>query len=72
MTFVSQKNKHVGPSDSGHFIKTVHNGIEYDVMQFIGEVYKIIKDILKMPNDEIVEVKYTCIFITLLIPLFCF
>jgi 6-phosphogluconate dehydrogenase len=43
----------VGPSGSGHFVKMVHNGIEYGDMQLIGEVYQMMKDILKMSNEEI-------------------
>ena len=35
----------------------VHNGIEYGDMQLICEVYHIMKDILKMSNNEIAEVK---------------
>jgi len=34
----------------------VHNGIEYGDMQLIGEVYNIMKDILKMSNEEIATV----------------
>ncbi|CAF1637392.1 unnamed protein product, partial [Adineta ricciae] len=34
----------VGPSGSGHFVKMVHNGIEYGDMQLICEVYNIMKD----------------------------
>ncbi|CAF3797776.1 unnamed protein product [Rotaria sp. Silwood1] len=45
----------VGPSGSGHFVKMVHNGIEYGDMQLICEAYHIMKDILKMSNDEIAE-----------------
>ena len=48
----------VGPSGSGHFVKMVHNGIEYGDMQLIGEVYHIMKDILKMSNDEIASVNF--------------
>jgi 6-phosphogluconate dehydrogenase (decarboxylating) len=46
----------VGPSGSGHFVKMVHNGIEYGDMQLICEVYHIMKDILNMSNDEIADV----------------
>lgn len=35
----------------------VHNGIEYGDMQLIGEVYQIMKDVLKMSNDEIAAVR---------------
>jgi len=34
----------------------VHNGIEYGDMQLICEVYQLMKDILKMNNDEIAAV----------------
>lgn len=46
----------VGPSGSGHFVKMVHNGIEYGDMQLICEVYHIMKDILKMSNEEMANV----------------
>lgn len=46
----------VGPSGSGHFVKMVHNGIEYGDMQLICEVYHIMKDLLKMGNDEMADV----------------
>jgi 6-phosphogluconate dehydrogenase len=36
----------------------VHNGIEYGDMQLICEVYHIMKDILKMSNDEIASVNF--------------
>ena len=34
---------HVGPDGAGHFVKMVHNGIEYADMQFIGEAYDLLK-----------------------------
>lgn len=37
-------------------MKMVHNGIEYGDMQLICEVYQLMKDILKMNNDEIAAV----------------
>ena len=46
----------VGPSGSGHFVKMVHNGIEYGDMQMICEAYNIMKSALKLSNDEIAEV----------------
>ena len=36
---------HVGPDGAGHFVKMVHNGIEYADMQFIAEAYHILKDL---------------------------
>jgi len=34
---------HIGPDGSGHFVKMVHNGIEYADIQFIGEAYEILR-----------------------------
>ncbi|WP_299351875.1 NADP-dependent phosphogluconate dehydrogenase [uncultured Shimia sp.] len=35
---------HLGPDGAGHFVKTVHNGIEYADMQIIAEVYGLLRD----------------------------
>ncbi len=42
----------VGENGAGHFVKMVHNGIEYGDMQLICEAYQIMKDLLKMTADE--------------------
>ena len=42
----------IGEGGSGHFVKMVHNGIEYGDMQLICEAYQIMKDVLGMSNDE--------------------
>ncbi len=42
----------VGPSGSGHFVKMVHNGIEYGDMQIIAESYQLMKDGLGLSNDQ--------------------
>ena len=42
----------IGEDGSGHFVKMVHNGIEYGDMQLICEAYQIMKDVLDMSNDE--------------------
>ncbi|MGI5868109.1 MAG: decarboxylating NADP(+)-dependent phosphogluconate dehydrogenase [Kiritimatiellia bacterium] len=42
----------VGEGGAGHFVKMVHNGIEYGDMQLICEVYHIMKDSLGLSNDE--------------------
>src|SRR6201996_1945382 len=47
---------YIGPGASGHFVKMVHNGIEYGVMQLIAETYEILKKGLKLENDEIGEI----------------
>ncbi len=46
----------VGEDGAGHFVKMVHNGIEYGDMQLICEAYHIMKDILGMSADEMHEV----------------
>ena len=42
----------VGRNGAGHFVKMVHNGIEYGDMQLICEVYHYMKDVLGMDNEE--------------------
>ena len=42
----------VGESGSGHFVKMVHNGIEYGDMQLICETYQMLKDGLGLSNEE--------------------
>ncbi len=42
----------VGENGAGHFVKMVHNGIEYGDMQLINEAYHIMKDILGMSADD--------------------
>ena len=42
----------IGSGGAGHFVKTVHNGIEYGDMQLICEAYQIMHDLLGMSNDE--------------------
>jgi 6-phosphogluconate dehydrogenase len=46
----------VGDNGAGHFVKMVHNGIEYGDMQLICEVYQLMKDYLGMTADEMQEV----------------
>ena len=47
---------HVGPDGSGHFVKMVHNGIEYADMQLIGEAYDLLRHVSGMKPGEIAEV----------------
>jgi len=44
---------YIGPGASGHFVKMVHNGIEYGIMQLIAETYEILKTGLKLDNEAI-------------------
>ena len=46
----------IGENGAGHFVKMVHNGIEYGDMQLICEAYQIMKELLQMTPDEMHEV----------------
>lgn len=46
----------VGPRGAGHYVKMVHNGIEYGDMQLICEAYLMLKEALGLSNDELYEV----------------
>ncbi len=46
----------IGPGGSGHFVKMVHNGIEYGDMQMICETYQVMRDGLGMSNIAMSEV----------------
>ena len=46
----------IGPGGSGHFVKMVHNGIEYGDMQMICETYQVLRDGLNMSNVAMSEV----------------
>jgi 6-phosphogluconate dehydrogenase len=46
----------IGSGGAGHFVKMVHNGIEYGDMQMIGESFAILETILGMKTDEIAAV----------------
>ncbi|WP_432797965.1 NADP-dependent phosphogluconate dehydrogenase [Poriferisphaera sp. WC338] len=47
---------HLGPDGAGHYVKMVHNGIEYIDMQLICEAYAILRGLLGMKPDEISKV----------------
>lgn len=44
---------YMGAGSSGHYVKMVHNGIEYGLMELIAEAYDFMKRVLQMDNDEI-------------------
>lgn len=46
----------VGPAGSGHFVKMIHNGIEYGDMQLIAEAYWVMKNLLDLTNDQMGDV----------------
>lgn len=47
---------YIGPDGAGHYVKTVHNGIEYGDMQLISEAYFIMKHVLGMDAKDLHEV----------------
>ncbi|MBB6672761.1 NADP-dependent phosphogluconate dehydrogenase [Cohnella nanjingensis] len=44
---------YIGPQGAGHYVKMVHNGIEYGDMQLIGEAYDLLQNALGMDADEL-------------------
>jgi 6-phosphogluconate dehydrogenase len=46
----------VGEDGAGHYVKMVHNGIEYGDMQLIGEAYQLLKDGLGLTADELAAI----------------
>ncbi len=47
---------YIGPGGSGHFVKTVHNGIEYGIEQILAEAYDLMKRVCGMTGDEMASV----------------
>jgi 6-phosphogluconate dehydrogenase len=47
---------HVGPDGAGHFVKMVHNGIEYSDMQLIAESYDLLRQALGVTPADLAEV----------------
>jgi 6-phosphogluconate dehydrogenase len=44
---------YMGKAAAGHYVKMVHNGIEYAIMQLISEVYGVLKNVVGLNNDEL-------------------
>jgi len=47
---------YIGPGASGHFVKMVHNGIEYGIMQLIAETYEMMKKGLNLSDENIHDI----------------
>jgi 6-phosphogluconate dehydrogenase len=47
---------YIGPDGAGHYVKMVHNGIEYGDMQLICEAYQLLKDVLNVSTEELYEI----------------
>lgn len=46
---------YIGPDGAGHYVKMVHNGIEYGDMQLIAEAYSVLKGALGLSNEQLAE-----------------
>ncbi|MDR0885656.1 MAG: NADP-dependent phosphogluconate dehydrogenase [Clostridiales Family XIII bacterium] len=46
---------YIGSNGAGHYVKMVHNGIEYGDMQLIAEAYDIMKNVLGLSNEELAD-----------------
>ena len=60
---IAAKNKegkpcvsYMGPEGAGHYVKMVHNGIEYAIMQEFSEVYSLLRDVAHQSDDEMSEI----------------
>src|SRR5690625_2274658 len=47
---------YIGPNGAGHYVKMVHNGIEYGDMQLIAASYKIIPALIELSTDELADI----------------
>ncbi|WP_103516783.1 NADP-dependent phosphogluconate dehydrogenase [Streptomyces sp. SM10] len=47
---------HIGPDGAGHFVKMVHNGVEYADMQLIAEAYQLLRDVAGYSAAQIADV----------------
>src|SRR5438034_1428084 len=48
--------RYMGPDGAGHYVKMVHNGIEYGDMQLICEAYAILKNVLGLEAEELADI----------------
>ncbi|MBN7275195.1 NADP-dependent phosphogluconate dehydrogenase [Ligilactobacillus pobuzihii] len=46
---------YIGPDGAGHYVKMVHNGIEYGDMELIAESYNLMRNVLQMSTEEIAD-----------------
>lgn len=51
---------YLGTGAAGHYVKMIHNGIEYAIMQMIGEAYSLLRSHYKLTNEQIAEFFEVC------------
>ncbi|MEL1196579.1 NADP-dependent phosphogluconate dehydrogenase, partial [Staphylococcus epidermidis] len=47
---------YIGPNGAGHYVKMVHNGIEYGDMELISESYNLLRNVVGLSVEEIADV----------------
>ena len=47
---------YLGPKSSGHYVKMIHNGIEYGIMEILAEIYDYLRKVLQLKPDEMGDV----------------
>lgn len=47
---------HIGPGSAGHYVKMVHNGIEYGIMQLMAEGYDMLRTLYNLSSDKIAHI----------------
>lgn len=47
---------YLGPNGAGNYVKTIHNGIEYGVMQILAESYQLLKRIYDVPDEQVSQI----------------
>ena len=47
---------YIGPGGSGHYVKMVHNGIEYGDMQLIAEAYDLLRNVLRFDTERMAQI----------------
>ncbi|MGM0548669.1 MAG: NADP-dependent phosphogluconate dehydrogenase [Bacillota bacterium] len=47
---------YLGPNSAGHYVKMVHNGIEYGIMEVLAEIYAYLDQVLQLKPDEIGDI----------------
>lgn len=52
---------YLGDGGAGHFVKMIHNGIEYAEMQLLAETYDLLKNVFNLSNDEIADFFHTTV-----------
>jgi 6-phosphogluconate dehydrogenase len=47
---------YLGPKSAGHYVKMIHNGIEYGIMEILAEIYDYLRKVLQLKPDEMGDI----------------